>query len=79
MKNALKFCRGGKIRVIMAFDDAQEMLKVHIVDTGKGILQEDIERLFELFGKLLRTAKMNSEGIGMGLMICKNLVEKTGG
>jgi signal transduction histidine kinase len=55
------------------------MLNVHIVDTGRGILKEDISRLFELFGKLLRTAEMNSEGIGMGLMICKNLVEKSGG
>ena len=30
--------------------------------------------LFKQFGKLLRTADMNHEGIGMGLMICQNLV-----
>jgi len=74
VKNALKFCRGGKIRVIMAFDEVNEMLKVHVIDTGKGILPEDIDRLFKQFGKLHRTAKMNNEGIGLGLMICKNLV-----
>ena len=74
VKNAFKFCQGGEIRVIMAFDEIDEMLKVHVVDTGKGILSEDMDRLFKQFGKLLRTAEMNSEGIGMGLMICQNLV-----
>ena len=51
------------------------MLKVHIVDTGRGIRQEDMNKLFTMFGKLKRTAKVNSEGIGMGLMICQNLVK----
>lgn len=32
-----------------------------------------------MFGKLKRTAGINSEGIGMGLMICENLVKMNGG
>lgn len=67
------------IRVIMAYDQGEQMLKVHVVDTGKGIIAEDIDRLFKQFGKLLRTAEMNSEGIGLGLMICQNIVLKSGG
>ena len=51
------------------------MLKVHVVDSGKGIRQEDISKLFTMFGKLHRTADLNSEGIGMGLMICQKLVD----
>ena len=54
----------------MAFDEAEEMLKVHVVDTGKGIATKDVDRLFKMFGKLRRTAEMNHEGIGLGLMIC---------
>ena len=50
------------------------MLKVRVVDTGKGITQDEMTKLFTQFGKLLRTSEMNSEGIGLGLMICDNLV-----
>ena len=38
-----------------------------------------MDKLFNMFGKLLRTADMNHEGIGMGLLICKNLVKLSGG
>ena len=58
----------------MAYDHVSEELKTHVVDTGKGIKPEDHEKLFKMFGKLKRTAKMNSEGLGMGLMICQQLV-----
>ena len=38
-----------------------------------------MKKLFNRFGKLQRTAKMNSEGIGLGLTIVKQIVELTGG
>ena len=43
---------------------------MHIIDNGKGIKPEQIDTLFKMLGKLRRSAEMNSEGIGMGLMIC---------
>ena len=48
-------------------------------DSGKGIKTDDMQKLFTMFGKLRRTASINSDGIGMGLMICKELVELNGG
>ena len=42
-------------------------------------MASDMDLLFKQFGKLRRTATMNSEGIGMGLMICRNLVQMNGG
>ena len=70
VKNALKFTKGGSVRILVAYDEVNQMLKVHIVDDGKGIKRQDVDKLFKMFGKLRRTAEMNSEGIGMGLMIC---------
>ena len=78
-KNALKFSLQGSIRLIMAYDGDAEMLHVHVHDTGKGIKEEEMPKLFSLFGKLRRTAEQNHEGIGMGLMICQKLVEMNHG
>ena len=55
------------------------MLNFHVVDNGKGINEDEMGQLFKQFGKLLRTASMNNEGIGMGLMICQNLVKANQG
>ena len=59
----------------MAYDKTNKLLKVHVKDNGKGIVASDMDLLFKQFGKLRRTATMNSEGIGMGLMICQTLVQ----
>ena len=50
-----------------------------VIDNGKGIKQEEKDKLFTMFGKLQRTAEVNQEGIGLGLTICKELCTKNGG
>ena len=79
VKNASKFTRRGKVRIFVAFDPQSHFLNVHVVDTGKGIKQTEMDHLFNMFGKLKRTASQNAEGIGLGLMISKKLVEGCGG
>ena len=49
------------------------------MDTGHGIHQKDISGLFKKFGKLKRTAAINSAGIGLGLTIVEQIVESGGG
>ena len=70
VKNAFKFTKQGLVSLVATYDEQVELLKVHVIDTGKGIAELDISKLFKMFGKLRRTAEINSEGIGMGLMIC---------
>ena len=46
------------------------MLVVHVQDSGCGIKEGDMKRLFTRFGKLDDPNKLNNEGIGLGLTIC---------
>ena len=55
------------------------MLHTKVTDTGVGIEAEEMKLLFNRFGKLQRTARMNSEGLGLGLTIVQQIVEKAGG
>ena len=74
VKNALKFTLRGTVQLVATYNQAAEMLEVSVIDNGKGIRPEEMSSLFKQFGKLKRTARMNSDGIGMGLMICQKLV-----
>jgi len=80
VKNAQKFTpSSGKINIKACYNEQVESLVVHIEDTGAGIAKEDMPRLFTRFGKLYRTAEINNAGIGLGLMIVKQIVESSQG
>lgn len=44
-----------------------------ICDTGVGISANDQRNLFKVFGKLDSTIHLNKQGVGLGLMISKNI------
>lgn len=79
LKNALKFTRRGFVQVLAGYDESNCQIIVQVADTGTGITAEEIPFLCQKFGKLFRTAEMNSEGVGFGLMISKALIEANGG
>ena len=79
IKNAKKFTEKGKIQIKASYNEQAESLVVHVNDTGVGISAEDLPKLFNRFGKLQRTAEMNSEGIGLGLTIVQGIVKSSGG
>ena len=78
-KNATKFTQNGVISIKAAYDAQDRLLKVQISDTGKGINPADKHKLFQAFGKLQQTEHLNREGVGMGLVICKKIVDNCGG
>jgi len=51
------------------------MLEIIVKDTGVGIQEENLNKLFKLFGFLDATKELNTSGIGLGLHICKMIVE----
>jgi len=79
IKNALKFTNGGYISIKTLYCEEQESLIVHVEDSGAGISQEDMPRLFKQFGKMKRTAAVNNDGIGLGLHIVQQIVKNFNG
>ncbi len=79
--NSLKFTpRGGSI--IIDFTSDEKFVTVNISDNGIGIAPEDIPRLFQKFGILPGSYVANknaTQGTGLGLYICKSIVQMHGG
>ncbi|GEM_PF-695113 len=78
--NAVKYTpEGGNITI--SFKENAGMIETSVSDTGKGISQEDLGRLFQKFGRLDNRLVSVGEagGTGLGLYICKQLVELSGG
>jgi len=72
--NAVKFTMKGIISIKVWFENSTLLTEVR--DTGVGIHEGQKNKLFKVFGKLSDPAKLNKQGIGMGLAICKLIVEK---
>ncbi|GIM46740.1 hypothetical protein DNHGIG_22890 [Collibacillus ludicampi] len=73
LHNAVKFTDQGTIKM-MAVPDGK-YVKVQVADTGMGIPQNDLERIWERFFKGDRVRSKNNKGSGLGLAIVKQLVE----
>ncbi len=73
--NALKFC-GTVPRVHVSAERADGDVRFSVTDNGIGIAPEQRERVFVLFKRLKPT---EYEGTGMGLAVCRKIVEESGG
>jgi signal transduction histidine kinase len=60
-------------------ENSSMYIKISVIDTGIGIKTEDQKKLFNLFGYIKDSEQMNIHGIGLGLVISKNIVETFGG
>jgi K+-sensing histidine kinase KdpD len=77
--NALKFTSHGHIKVQVDYDSYNDIVITLVRDTGIGIRNEQLPRLFKLFEKLRSEPNSNPQGVGFGLAICKKLSEAMGG
>ncbi len=75
--NAVKFTKEGNVHIKVDFlqmsEDMIELI-VSITDTGSGIKESDMSKLFQSFQQLDSKRNRNIEGTGLGLAICKQLV-----
>ncbi|MBI5555576.1 MAG: HAMP domain-containing protein [Elusimicrobia bacterium] len=78
--NSIKFTdSGGKIIVKVNRVKNTAMVEFAVEDTGKGIPLEALDRIFEKFEQVDREVKPGIKGTGLGLPICRQIVEAHGG
>lgn len=77
LHNAIKYTDEGTIMV--KADVQMDMVQIHIEDTGIGMEKRDLETLFNPYHQADTNEKRASGGFGLGLSICKQLVEIQGG
>lgn len=77
--NAIKYTNSGQISVVMSYDRTNGFATFEITDTGVGIDQSSIERVFEPFHQEKGSKSTKEEGLGLGLSIVGRLVQNLGG
>ena len=75
--NSLKFTKKGKVTISLSLDKVNDnsFLKLEVLDTGIGIPEEYIDKIFEKFVQVDVNLQEQYKGTGLGLSIVKRLVE----
>lgn len=78
ISNAIKFTpNGGQIDLIA--EDRDEFVKISVSDNGVGIKPDKIKNLFHIETKTSTSGTENEQGNGLGLILCKEFVERNKG
>jgi signal transduction histidine kinase len=78
ISNALKFTKSGG-RVEFSAKQNGEFVEVSVADTGIGIGKEHLAKLFRIDARYKRLGTDREKGTGLGLILCKEFIEKHGG
>lgn len=77
--NALKFTpEGGEVRLSARYDIMRDRVVVSVADTGIGIPEDARDRIFERFYQVDGSARRRYQGVGIGLSVCKAIIEAHG-
>ncbi len=82
LSNAVKYTQTGTVTLRLAWEKQEKetlLLKIAVEDTGIGVKEKDIARIFETFNRLDMEASRNEEGTGLGLAVTHQLVGMMGG
>jgi PAS domain S-box-containing protein len=86
LSNAIKFTESGQITLSVEYDLSKKNvdgndrnIRIEVTDTGMGISEEALTRMFQPFSQADNSTTRRFGGTGLGLSICKQLVELLGG
>ncbi|MGC1426760.1 MAG: PAS domain-containing sensor histidine kinase [Nitrosotalea sp.] len=77
--NAIKFSTPGNGKISVKILPENEWAKIIVKDNGIGIIREDLEQIFVKFYQIDASSTREYGGTGLGLSVCKALVESHGG
>ncbi len=78
LSNAVKFSPSGEL-IVVELSCIDDFVQVVVTDYGIGIATDDMSKLFMKFGRVSNHGVLKTPGNGLGLYICKTLVEAQGG
>ncbi len=78
LENAIKYSGFGGT-IVLSATGGEGLVRISVADTGQGIEPELLPRLFERFYRVEKSRATRHGGAGLGLAICKELVETLGG
>ena len=78
IENAMKFSKQGD-SITINLENNKSFAKLAIIDTGKGISLEDQPKIFNKLSSFTTYGTNNEKGSGLGLLLCKELIEKNDG
>lgn len=79
ISNSIKFTSEGLINVVLDLSPADELLHIHVCDTGVGVHESVLESIFDPFQQADESVNRNYGGTGLGLPISRKLAQALGG
>ena len=77
--NAISFVPKDNGKIEIGFSEKEEHVIFYVKDNGQGIKKNELPDLFKMFNKVLQGKTKKHGGLGLGLVICKMIVENLGG
>jgi signal transduction histidine kinase len=75
VNNAIKFTERGTVYISAQTRDDSETFEIRVADTGPGIPEDRLDRIFEKFHQIDNATTRNFSGAGLGLYIVKSFVD----
>jgi len=79
LANAIKFTKSGGTIDVKSESTNGKMVKIFVKDTGVGISKDNLQKIFRTDSTVTTQGTENERGTGLGLLLCKEMIERHGG